>query len=375
MANAASDSGSDSGESAMADLADFVDAFAVDSDDGELPAVSVELSAQHSSQMSHEAASASHPLDTTHEAGRVAGATAELAATATAARAPGWAALRVSFCRSDPPVLVATAFRSVPGWQLTQVQEALWHDILSARVARGAGSREYVKQVLKAVVDACDRARVEIAEILLDKLLALRADAVVDSDVAEANAALAAVEFDATDADRAEAQTKEPCDEEFIRSEDVLPNDELRPHVIALGTDCFCRTQAVRLGWMASRAQGYQSGPFDIAYHSYAAVCSLIKEDFAGYMGTQPRPPLETLRVLRHIFAARRSRDAADRHGGPAVDQRSCPSAPSTAWRSFQPRRRACVRCRNDQSLGKRRLRRSEVCSLSDASAGWVFAD
>ena len=295
MANAASDSGSDSGESAMAD---FVDAFAVDSDDGELPAVSVvELSAQHSSQMSHEAASASQPLDTTHEAGRVAGATAELAATATAASAPGWAALRVSFCRSDPPGLVATAFRSVPGWQLTQVQEALWHDILSARVARGAGSREYVKQVLKAVVDACDRARVEIAELLLDKLLA---DAFVDSDVAEANAALEAVEFDATDADRAEAQTKEPCDEDFIRSEDVLPNDELRPHVIALGTDCFCRTQAVRLGWMASRAQGYQSGPFDIAYHSYAAVCSLIKEDFAGYMGTQPRPPLETLRVLRH---------------------------------------------------------------------------
>ena len=39
MVDGASDSCSESGESAMAD---FVDAFGVDSDDGELPAVSVE---------------------------------------------------------------------------------------------------------------------------------------------------------------------------------------------------------------------------------------------------------------------------------------------------------------------------------------------
>eukprot|EP01043_Picozoa_sp_COSAG02_P031363 COSAG02_NODE_2043_length_10026_cov_10.550217_8_plen_96_part_00 len=58
------------------------------------------------------------------------------------------------------------------------------------------------------------------------------------------------------------------------------------PHVISLGTDCFWRTQATRLGWVAGRLHGYESGPFDIAYHSYAAVCSLIRRDFAGYMGT-----------------------------------------------------------------------------------------
>ena len=281
MANDASDSGSESGESAMAD---FVDAFKVDSDDGELPAVNVEP-AQYSSQVSQEADSASQPP--VHQADRTPSATAEPAATATASRTPGWEALRSSFCRSDPPGQVATAFRSVPRWQLTEVQEALWHDILSARVARGAGSREYVTAVLKSVVDACDRARVEVAEILLDKLLALRADAVVDNDIAEANAALAAAEFDDTDADRIEAQTGKTCGEDTVHFEGVLSNDELRPHVIALGTDCFCRTQAVRLGWMASRAQGYESGPFDIAYHSYAAVCGLIREDFAGYMGAQ----------------------------------------------------------------------------------------
>ena len=63
------------------------------------------------------------------------------------------------------------------GWQLTEVQEALWHHVLSERVASGAGSREYVAKVLKAVVNACDRARQEVAEVLLENLLALRAAA------------------------------------------------------------------------------------------------------------------------------------------------------------------------------------------------------
>jgi hypothetical protein len=56
-------------------------------------------------------------------------------------------------------------------------------------------------------------------------------------------------------------------------------------HVISLGSDCFCRTQATRMGYVRRRVEGYASGPFDIAYHSYSAVCSLLQNDFASYMG------------------------------------------------------------------------------------------
>lgn len=117
----------------------------------------------------------------------------------TTANIPGWAALCASFRRSDPPGQVAMAFRLVPGWQLTEVQEALWHNILSERVASGAGSREYVTKVLKAVVDVCDRARQEVAEILLDKLIALQSS-LVDSKAAAESAVLAAVEANAAGA-------------------------------------------------------------------------------------------------------------------------------------------------------------------------------
>ncbi len=101
------------------------------------------------------------------------------------------------------------------------------------------------------------------------------------------------------------------------------PEPRVPPHVISLGTDCFWRTQATRLGWIAGRQHGYESGPFDIAYHSYSAVCSLIRRDFAGYMG-MPNNVLchscadsttsetEIQRAsLRSIFAARRSGIAA----------------------------------------------------------------
>lgn len=72
---------------------------------------------------------------------------------------------------------------------------------------------------------------------------------------------------------------------------ELEPEPELEsrapPQVISLGSDCFWRTQATRLGWIAGRLHGYESGPFDIAYHSYSALCHLIRRDFAGYMGMQ----------------------------------------------------------------------------------------
>ena len=196
-------------------------------------------------------------------------------------------ALCVSFRRSDPPDQVAEAFTSVDGWQLVEVQQALWHQVLAKRVANGAGSREYVTKVLKAVLDVCDSARQEVAEILLDKLFALRANAVV----AEGTAVLPAAE--ATGAEPTEVRGEHcPLEQHVPPKVPVCAQErrELRPHVISLGIDCFSRTQAMRLGWVASRLQGYESGPFDIAYHSYSAICSLIREDFSGYMGMHNNP-------------------------------------------------------------------------------------
>lgn len=108
--------------------------------------------------------------------------------------------------------------------------------------------------------------------------------------------------------------------------------EQLRPrHVISLGTDCFCRTQATRLGYMKARAEGMDSGPFDIAYHSYAAVCSLIRHDFAGYMGTRPR-----LQRRCRALLARSDLGLAEWTGAPPQSQGRCASTP---WRARAPAR------------------------------------
>jgi len=109
------------------------------------------------------------------------------------------------------------------GWQLTEVQEALWHHVLSERVASGAGSREYVAKVLKAVVNECDRTRQEVAEVLLENLLALRADGAAGGKVAEELAALAAVEADAAGA-APQSGGEGPCDGASARGRDWFSN-------------------------------------------------------------------------------------------------------------------------------------------------------
>ena len=59
----------------------------------------------------------------------------------------------------------------------------------------------------------------------------------------------------------------------------------LRPrHVLSLGSDCFCRVLASSLGHLRRKAEGYESGPFDIAYTSHRAVCELLRRDFEGFM-------------------------------------------------------------------------------------------
>ena len=59
----------------------------------------------------------------------------------------------------------------------------------------------------------------------------------------------------------------------------------LRPrHVLSLGSDCFCRVLASSLGYLRRKAEGYESGPFDIAYTSHRAVCELLRSDFEGFM-------------------------------------------------------------------------------------------
>ena len=57
----------------------------------------------------------------------------------------------------------------------------------------GAGSREDVTAVLKAVVNLCDAAREEVAEALLGQLLELQSGAAAQKQAAE-QAALAAVQ-------------------------------------------------------------------------------------------------------------------------------------------------------------------------------------
>jgi hypothetical protein len=88
-----------------------------------------------------------------------------------------WTTLRRVFLRSEAPRQVAAAFALVPNWQGVESQVALWDTVLSERMADGAGSREYVAGVLKAVVNMCDNERVEVSERLLAELLALQTGA------------------------------------------------------------------------------------------------------------------------------------------------------------------------------------------------------
>jgi hypothetical protein len=288
---------SSGGGSACSDIADFVLAFGSDSEDGELLPPSKEDAARAPPTTrtgSGPPFTEPEPERVREQHGAVGSPAAERGARLAAEThetVPSWEELCVSFRRSDPPGQVVEAFMRVPGWQLMEVQQALWHQVLAQRVANGAGSREYVTKVLKAVVDVCDIARQEVAELLLDKLIALRANAAIAEDIA--------VLAEAAGAEPTEVK-RERCREHACaqRMPSKVPvrkeaRGEPRPHVISLGTDCFSRTQAMRLGWVASRLKGYESGPFDIAYHSYSAVCSLIRDDFSGYMGMHsPARPL-----------------------------------------------------------------------------------
>lgn len=184
------------------DMADFVNAFESDSEDGELP-ISVG-SPSHSCDSQGIASDpfAPIPVETYSEQATegVAQPSSSVEPVSSAATPSDteWEALRISFRRSDPPGQVAMAFRSVPRWHLIEVQEALWSHVLSERMTSGAGSREYVTKVLKAVVDMCDRDRHEVAENLLDKLIALQAHT-VDNRGAEEFAVLVEAEAAATE--------------------------------------------------------------------------------------------------------------------------------------------------------------------------------
>jgi hypothetical protein len=87
-----------------------------------------------------------------------------------------WTALRHAFLRSEAPRQVAAAFAGVPHWQDVESQVTLWR-VLAERMADGAGSREYVAGVLKAVVNMCDSERVEVSEQLLTELLTMQTGA------------------------------------------------------------------------------------------------------------------------------------------------------------------------------------------------------
>jgi hypothetical protein len=175
--------------------------------------------------------------------------------------------------------------------------EGLWESVLAERVSAGAGSRQYVTGVLKQVVNMCDAERHEVSELLLEKLLVLQAGAAAHKAAAEL---AERTQLSGTEA-RGPRPEPEPEPEPDATKVSVLtpgigsgyvvpapiggaPHLLQPRHVVSLGCDCFCRTQATGLGFIRRRLEGYESGPFDIAYHSYSAVCSLLRDDFAGYM-------------------------------------------------------------------------------------------
>ena len=201
---AASGGADDDGASSSggSDFADFLDDVAGSSDDGELPAQEPEPAATPvAAKPSLHAASA---------AAAAAAAPPSAAAAAAAASAEPAAPLRAgddssdprtallrAFQRSEAPREVASTFERTSDWQSVATQVALWEDVLQPRMADGAGSREYVVSVLKAVVNLCDRERIEVAERLLTELLDLQTGAAARKAAAEA-ATLDAVEAEAT---------------------------------------------------------------------------------------------------------------------------------------------------------------------------------
>jgi hypothetical protein len=85
-----------------------------------------------------------------------------------------WSLLAASFRRSDQQAAVVELYTTIAGWEETTTQDKFWDTILSTREHDGAGSRAYVCQVLKCLVDRCDRDRLEVSEGCLHNLLRLR---------------------------------------------------------------------------------------------------------------------------------------------------------------------------------------------------------
>jgi hypothetical protein len=200
-----------------------------------------------------------------------------LLASSAAGSAAGsaWEQLATSFRRSDPPQAVLRSFFSIGTWREPACQEKLWHRVLSSRVKNGAGSRGYIFNILKGLVAECDRQRLEVSEVILEHMLGLQAGAgsrptaqvqIEPTDPPPTNPSpLAAMPKILRPAEpEPEQRTSSPV------SDASPPLRQLHPmHILCLGSDCFCRTEATHCGYMRCRAEGYRSSPFDIAYHSY----------------------------------------------------------------------------------------------------------
>jgi hypothetical protein len=187
------DADDDSGSNAS-EMADFLGDFEASSDDGEL-----NYAAEPEPEPEPERAARAAPAPTAAQSpGGEAAAPPPVAAVEAVDddRGAEWTALRRAFQRSEAPRQVALRFARVPDWQSVDVQITLWEDVLAERMADGPGSREYVTGVLKAVVNACDNARVEVAERLLAELLSLQTGAAARKLAAE-RATLQEVESEA----------------------------------------------------------------------------------------------------------------------------------------------------------------------------------
>jgi hypothetical protein len=104
----------------------------------------------------------------------------------SAAAGVAWARTTACVRRSDAPTAVLEAYQAdVPEWAGIAAQSVLWEAILRPRAAGGAGSRGYVCQILKQVVGACDRGRLEVSDVLLQSLLRLQSARASDAAAAE----------------------------------------------------------------------------------------------------------------------------------------------------------------------------------------------
>ena len=188
---------SDSGDSCQSDVADFLDDLALSSEDEDGGALSLPPP-EPSAATTRIASQREDPSDCTDAlqqrgspeeqprrrqvAPPVPAAAAAAAATAAMAAAARTDAATIddvlaSFRRSDPHGDVVAVFQRVPRWSSAEVQASLWSHVLITREADGPGSCEYICRVIKALVSVCDRERLEVADILLEKLLLLRAAA------------------------------------------------------------------------------------------------------------------------------------------------------------------------------------------------------